>query len=366
MIQLPKKYPGSRDDRLSMLSPVGRRAYHVSPTEMFKLGDTQAAMATAAAELGIDPDSLGWEGSRRARIRRIKTKIARIEADEFELRTAARDAEARDAAERLMSEWYAGGLRLESPQVSTMDRFLSSLVAGGKADPDLAGSPAERVLETQSLLVQHDWLRLVRPSPEFAAGEWRLPYDTCCFEFKISGARVNCLIFNVPGGRMFMAVAARLPKDVRRRAKIEIGWIFNQDLVEVTTSGWHWRTDAVDAYDDPARILVDMLYSQIKACSIVLDAEVAVTTPLRKPHHANAPRRTLPPLPETAYHVVSLSRRMSRAEPLPADPGAEPRRSPRMHFVRGHWRHYPAHKTWIKWMLRGDPDLGFIDKEYRL
>lgn len=37
-----------------------------------------------------------------------------------------------------------------------------------------------------------------------------------------------------------------------------------------------------------------------------------------------------------------------------------------MHFVRGHWRHYEVSKTWIRWHLRGDPDLGFIDKEYRL
>jgi hypothetical protein len=30
------------------------------------------------------------------------------------------------------------------------------------------------------------------------------------------------------------------------------------------------------------------------------------------------------------------------------------------------WRHFVSHKTWIKWTLVGDPDLGFIDKEYRL
>jgi len=31
-----------------------------------------------------------------------------------------------------------------------------------------------------------------------------------------------------------------------------------------------------------------------------------------------------------------------------------------------HWRHFENHKTWIKWHLRGDPCLGFIDKHYRL
>ncbi len=41
-------------------------------------------------------------------------------------------------------------------------------------------------------------------------------------------------------------------------------------------------------------------------------------------------------------------------------------RRTRLHVVRGHWRHYEEHKTWIKWHLRGDPDLGFIQKHYSL
>jgi hypothetical protein len=52
---------------------------------------------------------------------------------------------------------------------------------------------------------------------------------------------------------------------------------------------------------------------------------------------------------------------------LPAADGErEPGRKKRLHFRRGHWRHYETHKTWIKWMLVGDPDLGFIEKQYRL
>lgn len=37
-----------------------------------------------------------------------------------------------------------------------------------------------------------------------------------------------------------------------------------------------------------------------------------------------------------------------------------------LHFRRGHWRHYGEYKTWIKWMLVGDPELGFVDKMYKL
>lgn len=36
------------------------------------------------------------------------------------------------------------------------------------------------------------------------------------------------------------------------------------------------------------------------------------------------------------------------------------------HIDRAIWRRFETHKTWIKWTLVGDPDLGFIEKHYRL
>jgi hypothetical protein len=44
----------------------------------------------------------------------------------------------------------------------------------------------------------------------------------------------------------------------------------------------------------------------------------------------------------------------------------EKRHSPRLHFRRGHHRHYENYKLWIKWQLVGNPDIGFIDKDYKL
>lgn len=66
---------------------------------------------------------------------------------------------------------------------------------------------------------------------------------------------------------------------------------------------------------------------------------------------------------EKAHHVISLANRRNRPAALGGD-GSSRRR--RLHFRRGHWRHFETHKTWIKWMLVGDPDLGFVEKEYRL
>lgn len=61
--------------------------------------------------------------------------------------------------------------------------------------------------------------------------------------------------------------------------------------------------------------------------------------------------------------IVDLARRHRIANP--AEPSGNGSRK-RLHFRRGHWRHYESMKTWIRWCLAGDPDLGFIDKHYTL
>jgi hypothetical protein len=104
---------------------------------------------------------------------------------------------------------------------------------------------------------------------------------------------------------------------------------------------------------------------QVKAICIMLDAEVAVTEQIRTPEKQNKHRIAHGKVPLRDYHIVSLARR-KRSDPNPfLDPDREFTRK-RLHLVRSHLRHYPTHTTRIPWHLRGDPDLGYIDKEYRL
>jgi hypothetical protein len=93
-----------------------------------------------------------------------------------------------------------------------------------------------------------------------------------------------------------------------------------------------------------------------------LDAEVAVHSVVRAPHALNVKRKNEGKIPIFDHHIVKLSDR-HRAS---AKRFGDTHKSPRLHFRRGHWRHFQTHKTWIKWMLVGDPELGFVDKEYRL
>ena len=67
-----------------------------------------------------------------------------------------------------------------------------------------------------------------------------------------------------------------------------------------------------------------------------------------------------PPL--TDFHIVELNRRPRASSSVVGTTDAKLR----LHFRRGHWRHFDTHKTWINWTLVGNPDLGWIDKEYRI
>jgi hypothetical protein len=86
---------------------------------------------------------------------------------------------------------------------------------------------------------------------------------------------------------------------------------------------------------------------------------------IRAPHKLNAARERRGDVPMLDYTTINLARRRERPEPL-SENGDESRQSVRLHFRRGHWRHFETHKTWIKWTLVGNPDLGFVEKHYRL
>ena len=107
-----------------------------------------------------------------------------------------------------------------------------------------------------------------------------------------------------------------------------------------------------------------LAHEQIRAISIALDSEVAIKTLVRAPHKLNIEREKDGKPALLDYNVVMLNG-SNRANYRPYR-GAGTHRSPRLHFRRGHWRHYLEHKTWVRWTLVGNPELGFIDKEYRL
>jgi hypothetical protein len=123
--------------------------------------------------------------------------------------------------------------------------------------------------------------------------------------------------------------------------------------------GYWWYVPADATKEMP---VLDFAWKQIRAISIALDAEVASHDVVRAPTALNERRQKKGELPLYDYRIIKLHGRILRGHA----PGTGSHRSPRLHFRRGHWRHYQAHKTWIRWTLVGDPELGFIDKAYRL
>ena len=191
---------------------------------------------------------------------------------------------------------------------------------------------------SHTFVVQHDYARAFAGAEVTGDGEpgagfdFRLPYPECIFEFQVSG-------------RVVVFLLGQFEDD-------QAGLFFVQGSA---ARGEWWAT----AGTKPIR---DFLHSHVRAISIALDAEVATHEIIRGPAKLNESRakKNLPPLRD--YHVIQLHGRITQRAPYM---GGE-HKTPRLHFRRGHWRHYSTHTTWIRWTLVGNPDLGFIDKGYRL
>ena len=219
-------------------------------------------------------------------------------------------------------------------------RPLAEMFAGG--DLDFA-----------TFVIEHDWAAAFSKAQDFDEGEFRIPYEDVVFEFRISGHRV-CAVTSTED---------YLPAQVILMVETSVGWVLASCY---RFAGGQWIAEDLKKPDLMVPVL-NLVRSQIRAVCIALEAEVAQTEVVRAPHKLNAKREKAGKQPIFDYHVVQLARRTRVAPRLPdeLDPNREIHHK-RMHFVRGHWRHYEASKTWIKWHVRGDPDLGFIDKEYRL
>lgn len=231
-------------------------------------------------------------------------------------------------AREIYEKLAAGEHTLERPVGSALHKLLDAaqrkdVIRLGDVDDGLVFGLA--ALHLSPFVIEHNWASAFAAAQDFAEGEYKLPYDTSFFEFRDGGRRV-CIVTGDAGHAFFMQAGEH--------------WI-----------AWEW---------DP---VTGPLADQIRAVCVALDAEVAIKETIRASEKLNRTRagHGNPLIPD--YSIVRLARR-ERASPLAEDASVG---SPkRLHFVRGHWRHYETHKTWIKWYLRGDPDLGFIDKHYRL
>lgn len=191
---------------------------------------------------------------------------------------------------------------------------------------------AEFLRQAHYFMVRHRWADAFGDAVEDF--EFKLPYPFSAFEFQIDDRPV--IVWVVQNGEDVAATG----------------------FVRSSTS---WIVDDFDE-DEPSSVssVFTEAWRQIRAVCVALDSDIAETTVIRAPSRLNKRRMERRQEPIYDYHILHLDRR--RVKPV----GLTHHRSPRLHFRRGHWRHYDGFKTWIKWTLVGDPDMGFVDKDYAL
>lgn len=187
----------------------------------------------------------------------------------------------------------------------------------------------------QPFVVQHNWVAAFQNAGDYAEGTFNLPFERTAFEFRISGKSVTVLAQQDEG----CAAAFRCYAEC----------------------GEAWISDEKNGDTHPPFLLA---LAAVKAICVALDAEVATHQVVRASEKVNRRREREGKIPFFSYHIVSLAHRSRVANPLGGTGGATTKK--RLHFRRGHWRHYADFKSWVRWTLVGNPDLGFIDKEYRL
>jgi hypothetical protein len=262
----------------------------------------------------------------------------------------------------------AGNFRLEKPQGSSLHHLAEYSRVFGEGRFHNALLPGGPMSNLQDFVIEHNWAAAFAGGTDFNKGDFRLPYDNCAFEFRISGVRCVALYWQDESGTVMCDSIVTGVHDMW--VLLPFGFVIGPSeggprliIKEIAIADG----DAIPKLSkQECEPLYALINSQVRACGIMLEAEVAVTEVIRAPHKLNQQREKMGRTKLRDHHVVVLNRRRKTA-PLPDEfKTGEKRTSPRLHFRIGHWRHFSNHRTWINWQLVGDPDLGFVDKHYKL
>jgi len=193
-----------------------------------------------------------------------------------------------------------------------------------------------------TFVVGHDWYGALNgiSSSEQSENHFRLPYQLCMFEFRMHGKSVNTLAIETD----------------------DDGIIYHH-YIEFEKNKWY-----LVGHDDPGMMKATQLAEkQIFAICVALESQIAETKHISAGSQINKKRIKAGKTPLKNYHIVDLSKRYKTTEQTTDQSNKGERKSPRLHWRRGHWRKKPdGGKTYINWMLVGNVELGFIDKHYRI
>jgi hypothetical protein len=265
----------------------------------------------------------------------------------------------RDDLHQSLRIWADGPLKLEKPQGSSLHHLCRyDLEHGGRYGTIL------HEMDLQPFVVENDWGRAV----PLVKGEWRLPFQHICWEFRISGVRV--LAFTDATDVEYPVMILAYGRD-----RVWVGddhkYTLHQDRLSDSPLVVNQRT--------PFRKVAAAVFANIRASCIMLDAQVAHDDEVRAPEALVRRAQRDRVAPPRNYRVVRLLRRAPRA-------GHRGGTSVGGHKQGGHWRpgrwlHYSdqdsgqvqyvndggffVSKSWQRWHFAGDPNR-IIEREYRL
>jgi hypothetical protein len=320
-----------------------------------KIGHVVAAVDQYGRELKMAKRQAADSARRLAALKRDRGKVRVMTAEEYE-----QDIET-------VAARVSAGLKLEKPQGSSLHHLMQYI----EETNDEVNDEMRRWIDEkfQSIVVEHDWAAAFEGTEEFDTGDFNFPYDYTCFEFRVSGLRVLLLVgLDDTGGYRGILVTG-----------VNGRWYINAEKFTFVDGKITGATiGRVDEIGRAADKFLAMLGRQVRAVCIMLEADVAVGEVKKAPEALNARRRSMGRSVLKDYHVVSLKRRGHQAGRETTGEGTRKR----CHWRRGHWRHYKnghagtvkyldgegqaVSKSWIKWHLVGDPELGFVDKHYKL
>lgn len=342
---------------LNLTRPVTAASFSSVP---YQDGPIQRAYDANVKSGAFDGMTLKEVREEFKKAKRTKSKaIASIESLEKELHMISGAVFAYED----MDLWVKGFLTFEKPKEHSFLSFQSAMAANAvfnlydiKLSLPIDDYQKEVFDDSMVFVIEHNWYEAISRADEFASGSFRLPYEVCIFEFRLSHKSVVAICSNY--------ASEGTENEIVMQVAVEAvtGWALTPSIYRHISGNWevlyHEYNDKIDSV---FLRLINLIGNQIRAACIALDAEVATSKLVRAVHSGDETKGQ--PLPEYEYYTISLAHR-ERAEALQSS--GEVKGVKRLHFRRGHWRHYLTSKTWVRWCLVGNPELGFIDKKYRL
>jgi hypothetical protein len=294
----------------------------------------------------------------REKLRETEAKLVVTNADLTKLRDDSKWMEGAQAATQSLLEWAGVGPVLTGAAQNFYYRVISAererqllSLTPYRSLAKMCDSPSspfdqrEHLLVAVPFVVTRTYADLFDPD-DIDQGEFRLPYDSCFFQYRESGRDSAALAWQEGEHIGLVEIISATP-----------GWYVAS--CPFYFRGGKWQAESGDP--QATNIATPRLGREVQAISILLDAEVAETEVVRAPHQLNKARLRKGRIPLNSYRTIDLRRRR-RTDPV----GGPGRGGPRLHFRRGHWRHYDGWKTWVRWCVVGDPDKGAVVSDYRV